>query len=73
MVVVPGCGGGAFLLGRRRVLRMLGFVAYIVLQDHLSDRWRWLFDPMAGYSVKGAYHFLTTVDAPPKSGLFDDV
>ena len=45
----------------------------IVLQDHLSDRWRWLFDHVTGYSVKGAYHFLTTADVPPQRGLFDDV
>jgi hypothetical protein len=45
----------------------------IVLQDHLLDRWRWLLDPFTGYTVKGTYHFLTTVDAPPDRGMFDDV
>jgi len=34
----------------------------IVLQDHTHDRWKWLFDPIQGYSVRGTYHFLTASD-----------
>ena len=45
----------------------------IVLKDQVLDRWRWLLDPINGHSVKGTYHFLTLVDAPPERGLFDDV
>jgi hypothetical protein len=45
----------------------------IVLQDHLSDRWRWLLDPVNGYSVKGTYNFLTTGDESIARGLFNDV
>jgi len=40
----------------------------IVLQDQLLDRWRWLLDPIHGYSVKGTYHFLTSVDDAPERG-----
>jgi len=45
----------------------------IVLQDHTMDRWRWLLDPVLGYTVKGAYHLLTSVEEPPARGLFDDL
>jgi len=36
----------------------------IVLQDHVHDKWKWLLDHIVGYSVKGTYHFLTTVENP---------
>jgi len=45
----------------------------IVLQGSVLDRWRWLLDPINGYSVKGTHHFLTMADTPMKRGLFDDV
>ena len=45
----------------------------IVLHDHILDKWKWLLDPIHGYSAKGAYHFLTSVDGPLERGLFDDV
>jgi len=32
----------------------------IVLQENVEDTWRWLLDPIHGYSVRGAYCFLTT-------------
>jgi len=32
----------------------------IVLQDIVEDIWRWRLDPLHGYSVQGAYCFLTT-------------
>ena len=32
----------------------------IVLQDTVDDTWRWLLDHIHGYSVRGAYRFLTT-------------
>jgi len=34
----------------------------IVFQDHVHDRWKWLLDPIHGYSVRGTYHFLTAYD-----------
>jgi len=32
----------------------------IVLQDTVLDSWRWLLDPIHGYTVRGAYRFITT-------------
>ena len=31
-----------------------------VLQENVEDKWTWQLDPMHGYSVRGAYRFLTT-------------
>lgn len=45
----------------------------IVLQDHFIDRWKWLLDSVNGYSVKGIYHFLTTIDEPSERELSFDV
>lgn len=45
----------------------------IVLQDNILDKWRWLLDPIHGYSVKGTYHLLTSVEAPTDRGLYVDV
>ena len=45
----------------------------VVLQAHIHDKWRWLLDPAHGYSVKGTYQYLTTVDESPESGLVGDV
>jgi len=36
----------------------------VVLQAHVHDRWKWLLDHIQGYSVHGAYQFLTSADAP---------
>jgi len=44
----------------------------IVLQDNISDRWRWLLDPIHGYTVKGTYHFLSTMEAPADRSLYVD-
>jgi len=32
----------------------------IVFQKHVEDTWQWLLDLIHGYSVRGAYRFLTT-------------
>lgn len=45
----------------------------MVLQDPIPDRWRWLLDPVCGYSVKGTYSFLTTAVEPTTRGLVDDI
>ena len=45
----------------------------IILQDTGSDKWRWLLDPIHGYTVKEAYSFLTiTGDMVDRSNV-DDV
>jgi len=45
----------------------------IVLQEKVHDVWRWLLDPIQGYSVRGAYRFLTTSGEPFDRTLVDDV
>ncbi|MCI52517.1 heat-shock protein, partial [Trifolium medium] len=35
----------------------------VVLQPNISDRWLWRHDTGGGYSVRGAYNLLTTMDA----------
>lgn len=32
----------------------------IVLHDNVYNTWRWLLDPIHGYSVRGSYRFLTS-------------
>ena len=75
-----GVGGGAWVWMRRLfaweeecVRECCALLHDIVLQDHTMDRWRWLLDSVLGYTVKGAYHLLTSVEEPPARGLFDDV
>jgi len=43
------------------------------LQDHVLDRWRWVLDPIVGYSVNGTYQYLTRADTFVEHGLFDAV
>jgi len=43
-----------------------------VLQEHSHDTWTWLLDPTRGYSVRGAYRFLTSMDAPVVGNFADD-
>ncbi|KAK2441001.1 hypothetical protein QL285_012349 [Trifolium repens] len=38
------------------------------LQDQLSDRWQWQPDPDSGYTVRGAYHLLTSQVPAPMEG-----
>jgi hypothetical protein len=35
-----------------------------ILQVNKHDYWRWLLDPIHGYSVRGTYRFLTSADEP---------
>jgi len=44
----------------------------VVLQDHVSDAWRWLLDPVHGYSVREAYRFLTSGEQVDRT-IVDDV
>jgi len=41
--------------------------------DHVHDKWRWLLDPIHGYSVRGAYHLLTTSTEPMGRSTINDV
>lgn len=45
----------------------------IVLQDTVHDTWRWMLDPTHGYTVRGAYHFITTSGDMVDMFLIDDV
>jgi hypothetical protein len=45
----------------------------VVLPVTVHDTWRWLLDPLHGYSVRGAYHFLTTPGVHVYRHLVDDV
>jgi len=45
----------------------------IVLQDEVNDTWRWLLDNSSGYTVKGAYTFITTTCEPLNRSLVIDV
>lgn len=46
----------------------------IVLQDTANDSWRWLLDPVNGYSVKVFYHYITTTTGEfTDTSLVDDV
>jgi len=44
----------------------------VVLQDNVSDTWRWLIDLVHGYSVREAYRFLTSGEQVDRT-LVDDV
>ena len=41
----------------------------IILQDNVNDVRRWSLDPIHGYSVWEAYHFLTTYGEPEEGNL----
>ena len=45
----------------------------VVLQEHILDRWRWILDPINGYSSKGTYTYLTTSGIPSAGGMSDDL
>jgi hypothetical protein len=36
----------------------------VSLQPNITDYWRWLLDPSAGYTIRGAYELLTSQDTP---------
>jgi len=73
-------GGGVWVCRRRlfaweeeSVVECATFLHNIVLQDNIYDRWRWLLDPIHGYTVKGTYHFLTSMVTPADRSLYVDV
>jgi len=45
----------------------------VVLQDHTSDRWWWILDPINGYSVKETYHYPMSTSVSEERSLFDDL
>jgi len=45
----------------------------VVLQENVFDTWRWLLDPVHGYSVWEAYRFITSNDVPVDRSLIDEV
>jgi hypothetical protein len=45
----------------------------IVLQDSVHDTWRWLSDPIHGYTVRGAYSSITSSDDMVDRSLVDGV
>jgi hypothetical protein len=45
----------------------------VVLQETSTDTWRWMLDPIHGYSVRSTYHFLTTSGEAVDRSLVDDV
>jgi len=45
----------------------------VVFQESSTDTWRWLLDPIHGYTVRGTYHFLTTSGAGVDRSRVDDV
>ena len=44
-----------------------------VLQDDVTDTWIWLLDSTSGYTVRGAYRFITTTGKPLNRSLVVDV
>jgi hypothetical protein len=44
-----------------------------VLQDNVDDKWRWLLDPVNGYSVKVFYRYITSTCHISDRSLVDDV
>ena len=73
-------GGGAWVWRRRLLVweeesvRECSFLLHnIVLQDTVSDNWRWLLDPIHGYSVREAYRFITHSGDMVDRTFVDDV
>jgi hypothetical protein len=72
--------GGAWVWRRRlltweeeSVRECYALLLNIVLQDNVCDTWRWLLDPINGYSVKESYRFLTLSGINMDRDLVDDV
>jgi len=77
---VLGADDGRERVWRRRLLaweeesvrECLVLLHNIVLQENVEDTWRWLLDPIHGYSAQGAYRFLTTsADVLDRSQIVD--
>ncbi|XP_024628726.1 uncharacterized protein [Medicago truncatula] len=72
-------GGGAWEWRRRllaweeSVSQCTSLLQNVVLQDHIIDRWRWILNPIHGYSVKGTYSYLTASGIYSECGLSVDL
>ncbi|MCI59205.1 hypothetical protein A2U01_0080460, partial [Trifolium medium] len=44
---------------------------HFLLQAQSPDLWHWQPDPARGYSVRGAYQILTTLQLDPVDGVED--
>jgi len=73
-------GGGAWSWRRRllaweeeSVRECSLLLLNVVLQENVTDTWRWLLDPIKGYTVREAYRFLTTPEVIPDMYLVDNV
>ena len=49
------------------------FYYNIVLQETVTDSWRWLLDPIHGYLVRESYRFITHSDGLVDRIHVDDV
>ena len=45
----------------------------VILQDNIQDFWRWMVDPIHGYSVHGTYRFLTFAIEPVTESEINNV
>ena len=45
----------------------------VVLQENIQDHWRWVLDPIHGYSVSGTYRYLSSAAEPMATSAFNDV
>jgi hypothetical protein len=45
----------------------------VVLQENVSDTWRWLLDPVHGYTVREAYRYITSNGVHVDRSTVDDV
>jgi hypothetical protein len=73
-------GGGAWVWRRRllaweeeTVTECATLLSDIVLQVDVIDKWRWVPDPINGYTVRGTYQYLTSSDSPMEQGMSDMV
>jgi hypothetical protein len=53
------------------VAECVALLSNIVLQENTIDRWRWVLDPINGYTVRGTYQCLTSSDFPMVRGCSD--
>lgn len=57
-----GSDDGSCLPGERMLWECYVLLLDVVLQVDVVDTWEWYLDPSKGYTVRGVYHLLTTVD-----------
>jgi len=50
-----------------------GLLSNIVLQKNVTDQWKWMLDPIHGYSVRGTYCLITTSVEPVDRNLVVNV